>query len=588
MKDEVFVNLKCGVMCGILVIFDDATNHHNPKFDIAREMNMLHHRGPDSSGVKYMKGDRGITVVGHTRLQIIGLDEAHDPQRGEVSDSGEQPFLALFDGSFQGESSGSSQVLLSVNGEIFNYKDLKAKYKDYNFETTSDCEVIIPCMAEYGAYDAPKHLDGEFAYVAVCKKGNKKQLVAARDPIGVVPLYMGTTPAGTLCFASEMKVINQMCSYNVHQFPPGCVFTSDEGLKRYIEVPTPYKELALCDKAETEQRVRNLLIAAVEKRLMVSEAVDFGMFLSGGLDSSLVASIANSLLRKKGADHPKRMKTFSIGLRGSPDLKSARQVAEYLDTEHYEYTFTIKEGMNAVRDVIYYIESYDVTTIRASTPMYLLAKVIRKDFPSLKMCLSGEGSDEAFGGYLYFKGAPTEEAFYEETIDRVHHLHKFDCLRANKSTMASGLELRFPFLDKHFLKEVMNIHPINKVCNSDVIEKQILRSAFDCIDPNTNKPWLPKSNLWRQKEAFSDGVGYTWVNMLKKTAEKKYSDLELNIAKVKFVNDPPLTKEALYFMHIFENHFGDAYKEMRDHRWLPRWTDTHAEPSARALKWHLT
>lgn len=563
-------------MCGILVAYCHK-NGIEFKNLFERKLKLTKHRGPDCSGIYIidktvlLKNDKTKTIytsVGHNRLAVMGVESLSDPLE-------KQPFV-VYNSDILGQE--ENECVLTVNGEIFNYEKIKEETPEYNYKTRSDCEVILPLLKKYGT-SAPMYLDGEYSFVAV----SENRILVARDPIGIVPLYMGTDKNNVLWFSSELKSILEMCP-SATQFPPGHVFTQEQGLVPYINKDWFVYNTFANEKPDLTS-IRNLLIEAVRKRMMVSETVDFGVLLSGGLDSSLIATIANTIFHENPNNKDKKMKTFSVGIKGSPDIKYARIVADHLGTEHYEYNFTVKDGLSCLSDVIYHIESYDVTTIRASTPMYILAKSIRRNFPDLKMCLTGEGSDEILGGYLYYKGAPSGDELHTETKRALRNLYKFDCLRANKSTMASGLELRFPFLDQAFLDNIMNINGMHKLSGENKIEKYILRKAFETTP---EKEWLPEKILWRQKEAMSDGVGYSWVDKIKEVSEKKYTDIELNVCKIKYFKDPPLTKEALYFMDVFEGHFPEAHKVMQSHRWLPQWADSSvgAEPSARALKWH--
>jgi asparagine synthase (glutamine-hydrolysing) len=494
-------------------------------------------------------------------------------------------------------------VALAVNGEIYNHRILRKHLaKPYNFKTHSDCEVIIPLYEEYGI-DAPKHLDGMFSFVLYDKKLDRT--IAARDPIGITSFYLGRsskTP-GAVFFASELKALAQVCD-NIEAFPPGHIYDSKtDKLTRYFE-PTWWDGERVPSNPIDYKLIRKTLEKSVLKRL-----------LSGGLDSSLTASIAQreslrqrALLNSQsngvvngepttgsklvGIDDDDELSTvtflpqlhsFSIGLPGAPDTKAALEVAKFLGTKHHDFTFTIQEGLDALSDVIYHLETYDVTTIRASTPMYLLSRKIKA--MGVKMVLSGEGSDEIFGGYLYFHAAPNKEEFHKETVRRVKNLHLSDCLRANKSTSAWGLEARVPFLDKEFLEVAMNIDPTEKMITKDRIEKYILRKAFDTTDEPDVAPYLPDNILWRQKEQFSDGVGYGWIDGLKDTAELNVTDEMMAHPKPEWGNDIPDTKEAYWYRLMFDQHF-PPYCASTVMRWTPTWSK-QTDPSGRAIATHV-
>lgn len=512
-------------------------------------------------------------------------------------------------------------VSLAVNGEIYNHRVLRKGLKNpYNFKTHSDCEVIIPLVrtiaftavacSSFWQYlehdiDAPRKLDGMFSWVLHDKKQDR--IIAARDPIGITTFYMGRsseTP-GAVFFASELKCLHPVCD-NIISFPPGHVYDSKtDELKRYYDpkwlvepsniptTPVDYKEL------------RTALEQSVRKRMMAE--VPFGVLLSGGLDSSLVASIAqreterlNEATRKRAADSKGidsenqlvgiddqnelqtdlllgQLNSFSIGLPNSPDGVAAREVADFLGTKHHTFTFTIEDGLNALTDVIFHLESFDVTTIRASTPMFLLARKIKA--MGVKMVLSGEGSDEIFGGYLYFHNAPDKASFHKECIRRVENLHLADCLRANKSTSAWGVEARVPFLDKNFLNVAMGIDPAEKLHTKERIEKYILRKAFDTTDEPDTKPYLPEKILWRQKEQFSDGVGYGWIDALKDNAELHVTDEMMKNPKPEWGSDIPDSKEAYWYRCMFDEHF-PSYCASTVMRWTPTWSN-QTDPSGR-------
>ncbi|KAJ5474975.1 Asparagine synthetase 2 [Penicillium diatomitis] len=516
-------------MCGIFAC------HHHPdvqkfKPTALRMAKAIRHRGPD-------------WILTHERLCIVGVD------------SGAQPLV-----------NDDESLALAVNGEIYNHRILRKALKtSYNFKTHSDCEVIIPLYMEHGL-DAPKHLDGMFSWVLWDKKQDR--VVAARDPIGITSFYLGRssqTP-GAVYFASELKSLHPVCD-DIIAFPPGHVYDSKtDKLTRYFE-PKWWDPKQVPTTPVDYKLLRHSLEKSVRKRLMAE--VPYGVLLSGGLDSSLVASIAQrETLRmqeaartaaQNGADGNElvgideendlstvttfqQLHSFSIGLPGAPDTEAAKEVAKFLGTKHYAFTFTVEDGLNALSDVIFHLETYDVTTIRASTPMYLLSRKIKA--MGVKMVLSGEGSDEIFGGYLYFHAAPNKEEFHTETVRRVKNLHLADCLRANKSTSAWGLEARVPFLDKEFLEVSMAVDPQEKMITKDRIEKYIIRKAFDTSDEPETNPYLPDKILWRQKEQFSDGVGYSWIDGLKEYAEKHITDEQMKNPKPEWGSDIPDTKEA--------------------------------------------
>ncbi|KAK7677959.1 asparagine synthetase [Cerrena zonata] len=540
----------------------------------------IRHRGPDWSGNVISNS----TILCHERLAIVGLD------------SGAQPITS------QGE-----QYSLAVNGEIYNHIHLREEFKEYPFKSLSDCEPIIPLYEKYGI-DAPKYLDGMFAWALYDKKADR--IVAARDPIGITTLYMGksSTNPKTRYFASELKCLIDECD-EIFAFPPGHVYDSNtDEITRYFN-PSWWNESKIPEKRVDYKEVRESLELAVRKRLMAE--VPYGVLLSGGLDSSLIASIAARETQKaaqafkdgydankelsgvddKGSLHSagwNQLHSFAIGLPGAPDLIAAEKVAHFIGTIHHSHTFTLEEGLDALNDVIYHLETYDVTTIRASTPMYLLSRKIKAQ--GVKMVLSGEGSDEIFGGYLYFANAPSAKEFHEECVKRVKNLHYADCLRANKSTMAWGLEARVPFLDRQFLDVCMNINPEDKLITpkDGKIEKYILRKAFDTSDDPSAKPYLPEEILWRQKEQFSDGVGYSWIDGLKDAAEAAVTEEQLANPKAEWGDDVPTTKEAYWYRCKFDEIFGGSKAAASTvMRWVPKaeW-GCHADPSGRYATTH--
>lgn len=548
-------------MCGIFCVHKHEGDIGAFKSTALALSKSIRHRGPDWSG----NVSRKSTILCHERLAIVGVD------------TGAQPLVSV-----------DGKIVLAVNGEIYNHLELRQKLKSpYHFKTHSDCEVIIPLYRDYGAGCA-NMLDGMFSFVLYDE--DKDSVIAARDPIGITTLYKGVdskTPS-TYYFASELKCLHPVCD-QIISFPPGHVFSSETGEMKQYFVPewltsgeTPTKELDLV-------KIRETLEEAVHKRLM--SEVPYGVLLSGGLDSSLIAAIAarKTIIEQAKQAHGDatiaswpQLHSFSIGLPGSPDLLAAREVAQFLKTIHHEHTFTLEEGLDALSDVIFHLETFDVTTIRASTPMYLLSRKIKAQ--GVKMVLSGEGSDEIFGGYLYFADAPDAAEFHAECIGRVKNLHLADNLRANKSTMAWGLEARIPFLDKAFLEVVMNTDPKYKLITKERKEKYILREAFDTPDD----PYLPHKILWRQKEQFSDGVGYGWIDILRDTAAKQISDEEFQGPTprewfmVDGTEDRPQTKEAWWYRKMFDHHFPKQCAETVK-RWIPKesW-GCSADPSGRA------
>lgn len=568
-------------MCGIFACHQhpDVAKFKPTALKMAKQ---IRHRGPDWSG-NYIGKD---TILAHERLSIVGVD------------SGAQPI-----------TNADDSIALAVNGEIYNHRIVRKNLKEtYHFKTHSDCEVIIPLYLEHDIA-APKFLDGMFSFVLFDKKQDR--IIAARDPIGVTSFYQGwssKTP-GAVYFASELKCLHPVCD-KIISFPPGHIYDSKTGeTTRYFQ-PTWWDEKRVPTTPLDLTKVRETFEKSVRKRLMAE--VPYGVLLSGGLDSSLVAAIAQrETLRlkeealKAGAESPKenvdedhgeglvgmddegkistltylpQLNSFSIGLPGSPDTKAAKEVAKFLGTRHHDMTFTIDEGLDALSDVIYHLETYDVTTIRASTPMFLLSRKIKA--MGVKMVLSGEGSDEIFGGYLYFHAAPNKDEFHAETVRRVKNLHLADCLRANKSTSAWGLEARVPFLDKEFLELTMNIDPAAKMIDKEHIEKYILRKAFDTPED----PYLPDNILWRQKEQFSDGVGYGWIDALKDNAEKHVTDEMMKNPKPEWGTDIPDSKEAYWYRCMFDEHFPSSCANTVM-RWTPTWSK-QTDPSGRAIKIH--
>ncbi|WP_440222247.1 asparagine synthase B [Dokdonella sp. MW10] len=511
-------------MCSILGIFGLQAGDDVPALRrLALELSQRQrHRGPDWSGVY---ADDGAILV-HERLAIV------DPAGGS------QPLR-----------SADGQLALAVNGEIYNHRELeRGLAQPYAFQTGSDCEVINALYREHGPQGVAK-LNGIFAFALW--DAAERRCVIARDPIGVCPLYWGHDREGRLCVASEMKALVGVCA-DVATFPPGHVYDSRSGeLVRYYD--KPWRDYAATEGVEVDAAaLRGAFEAAVHRQLMTD--VPYGVLLSGGLDSSLVAACAARFARHRIEEDDKaeawwpRLHSFAIGLHGSPDLAAAEIAAKALGTVHHGFEYTFDEGLDALPEVIRHIESYDVTSIRASTPMYLLARRIKA--MGVKMVLSGEGSDEIFGGYLYFHKAPNAREFHEETVRKLDALHLYDCLRANKSMMAWGVEARVPFLDLEFLDVAMSLDAKAKMAGGGRIEKAILREAFDGA--------LPPEILWRQKEQFSDGVGYGWIDGLKAHAEAQVTDREFAAAAARFPINPPQTKEAYFYRRIFEEHFPGA------------------------------
>jgi len=479
----------------------------------------VRHRGPDWSGVFH---DEKV-IFSHERLAIV------DPG------SGRQPLISC-DGS----------IVLAINGEIYNHRELRLEFPDYPFKTESDCEVIIPLYQKYGA-DFLDKLNGIFAFALYDRKSEIHLI--ARDHIGIVPLYQGHDKDGNFFIVSELKALESYCN-KIEEFPPGHYLLSADSESPQLWYRRTWTEFENVKENATDiVAVRNALSAAVKRQLMCD--VPYGVLLSGGLDSSIIAALTANFAKQRvesgdsqEAWYP-RVHSFAVGLEGSPDLAAARKVAEHIGSVHHEVNFTVQEGLDAIRDVIYHLETYDVTTIRASTPMYLLARVIRS--MGIKMVLSGEGSDELFGGYLYFHKAPNAQAFHEETVRKLSKLHQYDCLRANKSLMAWSVEGRVPFLDKEFMDTAMTVNPRDKMVTPQRMEKWILRKAFEDL--------LPESIVWRQKEQFSDGVGYGWIDSLKAKAEETVTGEMMAKAKFRFPIHTPMSKEEYRYREIFTEFF---------------------------------
>lgn len=505
-------------MCGIVCAFDLKQDSKSLRPKVLEMAKIIRHRGPDWSGI--YSSDKAI--LAHERLAIV------DPA------SGKQPLY-----------SENKKIVLATNGEIYNHQDLKKEFENYNFSTKSDCEVILPLYQKYGT-DFLDKLNGIFAF-AIYDTENNSYLVA-RDHIGIIPLYIGWDDKGTFYVSSELKALEGQCS-EIELFPPGNYYSSSD--KTFVQwYNRDWKDYENVKNNNSNiEKIKNSLEEAVHRQLMSD--VPYGVLLSGGLDSSITSAIAKKFSEKRIESQDKekawwpQLHSFSVGLEGSQDLAAARKVADHIGTIHHEIVFTIQEGLDAIHDVIYNLETYDVTTIRASTPMYLMARVIKS--MGIKMVLSGEGADELFGGYLYFHKAPNAKEFHNETVRKIEKLHMYDCLRANKSLAAWGIEGRVPFLDKEFIDVAMNINPKDKMIDSSRMEKWVLRKAFE--------DYLPESVAWRQKEQFSDGVGYNWIDTLKELVDKAISDAELLHSSKRFPIQPPISKEEFYYRSIFEKHF---------------------------------
>ena len=524
-------------MCGILAVIG------KKDLETAKQLSKrMSHRGPDESGIHVTEKGH---ILCHERLSIIDLKTGKQPIQGSHADS-----------------------WVIHNGEIYNHMELRKKLSHHKFHTTCDSEIIVHLFEEYG-YDFCNMLDGDWAFVVV----NGDKFMVSRDPIGVKPLYYGKDSEGNMYFASEMKSLADKC-VEFEAFPPGYYYSGDKGLVKYYN--PGYHDASKCKDVADLDKIRDSLTEATRKRLMSD--VPLAVLLSGGLDSSLISSITKKLLRGTG----QKLLSFSVGLNPDvPDLKAARKAAEFIGTEHHEIYFSVEQGIEVIEKLIWHLESYDVTTIRASTPMYFLSKAITD--MGIKVVLSGEGADEVFGGYLYFHNAPSAEDFTKETIRRVGLLSTADCLRADKSTMAHGLEVRVPFLDRHFLDDVMTIRGEDKQPNraAGKAEKYILRKAFD----DKKDPYLPDEILWRQKEQFSDGVGYSWIDGLQAHCEKMISDAEFAKAAELYPHNTPVTKEAFLIRKIYEKYYPqqDAIKSVL--KWIPKW-QKNEDPSGRANEVH--
>ncbi len=507
-------------MCGIIGIFEINKEDSDLRSQILEQSRKIRHRGPDWSGIYASKR----ALLAHERLAIV------DPQ------SGKQPLF-----------SPDEKKVLAANGEIYNHRELRKELKnDYKFRTESDCEIIL-ALYEENETEFLNELNGIFAFVLYDE--TTESYLVARDHIGIIPLYMGWDIKGRMYFSSELKALEGYCK-KIEEFPPGHLLTSEskEPVKWYNPKWIDYDHVKQSTNSSIED-LKESFEQAVHRQLMTD--VPYGVLLSGGLDSSIVSALAKKYASKRveSDDQEKAwwpsLHSFAIGLEGSPDLKAARKVADHIGTIHHEVNFTIQEGLDALHDVIYHLETYDVTTVRASTPMYLLARVIKS--MGIKMVLSGEGSDELFGGYLYFHKAPNDKEFHEETIRKIQKLHMYDCLRANKSLAAWGVEGRVPFLDKEFIEVAMNVDPQEKMITGDRIEKWVLRKAFE--------EYLPDEIAWRQKEQFSDGVGYGWIDALKDYSSVAVSDEQFAAAKYRFPVNTPKSKEEYFYRNIFHEHF---------------------------------
>ena len=546
-------------MCGIVSIFNIQEQTPELRQQALRMSQKIRHRGPDWSGI-YCGGS---AILAHERLSIV------DPE------SGRQPLFAP-----------DKKQVLAVNGEIYNHQNIRARFAGkYQYQTGSDCEVILSLYREmrkdsdfdtliYKGEDALharitqmlEELNGIFAFALYDVE--RDEFLIARDPIGVIPLYIGYDKDGKVLVASELKALEGQCDHYEPFLPGHYYYSKNPGMKRYytrdwFEYAAMQNKYKIDDAKKAEEQLKDAepqekaavkeihdaLEASVKRQLMSD--VPYGVLLSGGLDSSVISAVAEkfSSTRVENGGETKaywpRLHSFAVGLKGAPDLAKARLVAEHIGTVHHEINYTIQEGLDAIRDVIYFIETYDVTTVRASTPMYLLARVIRS--MGIKMVLSGEGADEVFGGYLYFHKAPDAKAFHEETVRKLGKLYLYDCLRANKSLAAWGIEGRVPFLDKEFLDVAMGMNPVLKMCPDKTIEKKVVREAFADL--------LPEEVAWRQKEQFSDGVGYSWIDTLKQITASAVSDEQMAHAAERFPINPPQNKEEYYYRSIFAEHF---------------------------------
>ena len=506
-------------MCGFIGMFDIDESCEQDRQQVLKMSKKIRHRGPDWSGIYCGKK----AILSHERLSIV------DPL------SGKQPLY-----------SKDGRYILTANGEIYNHKELRKEFKDnYEFATESDCEVILPLYIKYGSAFLDK-LNGIFAFAIYDSQDDK--FLIARDHMGIVPLYQGWDINGRYFVASEMKALEGICP-SLCEFLPGHYLSSeDEIMTRWYKRDWEDFDKVTSSPEDSVKAVKDALEKAVVRQLMCD--VPYGVLLSGGLDSSVITALVVKHSKKRVETESSenawwpQLHSFAIGLEGSPDLAAARIVADYLGTVHHEVHFTIQEALDSLEDVIYHLETYDITTVRAATPMYLLARVIKS--MGIKMVLSGEGSDELFGGYLYFHKAPSAREFHEETVRKLNKLHLYDCLRANKSLAAWGVEGRVPFLDKEFMDVAMNLKVEDKMCNNK-IEKEVLRKAFEDM--------LPKEVVWRQKEQFSDGVGYSWIDTLKEYTSKIITDKQFAAIANRFPINTPSTKEEAYYRILFSKHF---------------------------------
>jgi asparagine synthase (glutamine-hydrolysing) len=525
-------------MCGILAIIGKGKDAES----VMKLSKRMSHRGPDESDLHVMENG---SVLSHERLSIIDLH------------SGKQPIQ------------GSNTAYVIHNGEVYNHQALRdGILKEHTFRTKSDSEVIVHLYEEFGYHFCDK-IDGDFAFVVI----NGDDFIVARDPLGVKPLYYGLDERGRIYFASEMKSLSDQCK-TFSTFPPGHYYTQKSGFVKYYK--PVYEDYEKANHNLDLELIRSTLTEATRKRLMSD--VPIGVLLSGGLDSSLTSAIASRLLAEQG----KKLHSFSVGLNAdAPDALAARKVADFLGTEHHEVHFTVEQGIEIVDKLIWHLETYDVTSIRASAPMYFLSKAI-SDL-GIKVVLSGEGADEIFGGYLYFRNAPSAAEFQKETIERVQKLFTADLLRADKSTMAHGLEARVPFLDKDFLEVAMRVNPEEKQPKRyDGKEKYILRKAFDTPED----PYLPAEILWRQKEQFSDGVGYSWIDQLIKYCASQVTDEQLLGAATEFPYNSPVTKEAYFYRSIFNKYYPQVSAAQTVRKWIPKWQENQ-DPSGRANEAHV-
>ena len=508
-------------MCGIFGILDIKSDVSELRTQALELSKLLRHRGPDWSGI----WNNNNAILCHERLAIVDVD------------TGAQPLI-----------SRNNNNVLAVNGEIYNHKALEQELAEpYDFKTKSDCEVILPLYQQRGV-EFIDDLKGMFAFVLYDEE--QDAYLIARDHIGIIPLYTGFDEHGNFYVASEMKALVPVCK-TVTEFPPGHYLWSKTGeLKKYYQ--RDWMEYSAVEDNESNLDELKTAFEKAVKSHMMSD-VPYAVLLSGGLDSSLVSAVAAQYVAKRVEDEDKsdawwpRLHSFAVGLEGAPDLVAAQKVADMIGTVHHEIHFTIQEGLDAIRDVIYYLETYDTTTIRAATPMYLMSRKIKA--MGIKMVLSGEGSDEIFGGYLYFHKAPNAKELHEETVRKLERLHMFDCARANKAMSAWGVEARVPFLDKEFIDVAMRLNPQDKMCIDGKMEKHILRQAFD------NGEYLPAEVLWRQKEQFGDGVGYSWIDSIRDFVEEEISDQQLATAEFRFPVNTPDTKEGYFYRTIFEGYF---------------------------------